>query len=210
MSVNENNELNQEEQPQAPSQEEAEFIMNGFHLVQNTLKEQFPEYEVDGQIGQHQVRGPMMAFTLKQEDKTYTCGFFLSELAHQFQSNPHAVMWLSSFFVDMLDSPESKLLPNPPQTEEEAKEMFDNRIIPHCAQSVREEFDPEPVHVDLSLNPEHGPVLEASFVSIIDGNNTCAIPLHYLLTMYLMNRDPADSIINALHQIKAMHDAPTV
>jgi hypothetical protein len=205
MSVNESNELNQEQQ--TPSQEEAEFIMNGFNLVQETLKEQFPEYEVDGQIGQHQLHGPMMAYTLKKEENTYTCGFFLSELIRQFQSNPHAVMWLSSFFIDMLRSPESKLLPNPPQTEEEAKELFDNYIIPHCTQSVLEEFDPEPVYVDLSLNPEHGPVLEATFVNIIEGNNTCATPLHYLLTLYLMNRDPADSIIQALLQIQSTHEA---
>jgi hypothetical protein len=205
MSINETNELNPEQQ--APSQEEAEFIMNGFHLVQGTLKEQFPEYEVDGQIGQHQAHGPMMAFTLKKDEQSYTCGFFLSELVRQFQSNPHAVMWLSSFFVDMLSSPESKQLPNPPQSEEEAKEIFDNHIIPHCAQSVREEFDPEPIHVDLGLNPEHGPILEASFVNVIEGNNTCAIPLHYLLTLYLMNRDPADPMVQALHQIREAHEA---
>jgi hypothetical protein len=116
-------------------------------------------------------------------------------------------MWLSSFFIDMLRSPESKLLPNPPQTEDEAKELFDKHIIPHCSKSVREEFDPEPVHVDIGLNSEHGPVLEASFVSILEGNNTCAIPLHYLLTLYLMNRDPADTIVQALLQIQNMHEA---
>jgi hypothetical protein len=208
MSVNETNEVNQEQQ--APSEEETEFIVNGFHLVQGTLKEQFPEYEVDGQIGQHQLHGPMMAFTLKKEENTYTCGFFLSELVRQFQTNPHAVMWLSSFFVDMLSSPESKLLPNPPQSEEEAKELFDNHIIPHCAQSVQEAFDPEPMHVALEFNPEHGPILEASFISIIEGNNTCAIPLHYLLTMHLMNRDPADTLVQALLQIKNMQEIATV
>jgi hypothetical protein len=207
MSDNDNNELNQE---QSPNQEGNELIKNVFLLVQGTLIEQFPEYEVDGQVGHHNQHGPMMAFTLKKEDKTYTSGFLLSELVRQFQSNPHAVMWLSSFFVDLLRSPESKLLPTPPQTEDEAKELFDNVIIPHCVQSVREEFDPEPILVDLGLNQEHGPVLEASFVSIIEGNNTCAMPLHYLLTMYLMNRDPADSIIQALFQIKDMHDAASV
>jgi hypothetical protein len=202
----ETNELNQEQQ--APSQEELDIINNGFRLVVNTLKEQFPEYEVDGQVGRHQIHGPMMAFTLKEADKTYTCGFFLTEIINQFQSNPHAVMWLNSFFIDLIRSPESKLLPNPPQSEDDAKDIFDNHIIPHCAQSVREEFDPEPMHVDLGLHPEHGPVLEASFVNIIEGNNTCAIPLHYLLTMYLMNRDPADTIVRSLHQIKQQHDAP--
>jgi hypothetical protein len=205
MSVNETNELNQEQQ--APSPEEEAFIMNGFQLVQGTLKEQFPDYEVDGQIGRHQLHGPMMAYTLTKEEKSYTCGFFLSELIRQFQSNPHAIMWLSSFFVDMLDSSESKPLPIPPQTEDEAKELFDKHIISQCVQSVRETFDPEPVHVDLALNPEHGAVLEASFASILEGNNTCAIPLHYLLTLYLMNRDPADSIIQALVHMKSIQEA---
>jgi hypothetical protein len=204
MTDDETNEITQEQQ--APSTEEAEFITNVFKHVQATLQEQFPEYEVDGQLGNHHLRGPMMALTLKQAEKTYTCGFFLSELVRQFQSNPHAVMWLNSFFYDMLDSPESKLLPNPPQSEEDAKVIFDKHIIPHCAQAVREEFDPEPMHVDLGLNQELGPVLEASFVNITEGNNTCAIPLHYLLTVYLMNRDPADSIIQALLQMKKIHD----
>ncbi|MEX2460760.1 MAG: hypothetical protein WD469_05595 [Paenibacillaceae bacterium] len=204
MSINETNELNQEQQ--APSQEEVEFIKNAFHLVQGTLKEQFPEYEVDGQIGQHHLYDSIMVYTLKKAEITYTCGFFLSELSRQFQSNPHVVMWLSSFFVDMLRSPVSKLLPDPPQTEDEAKEIFDKHIIPHCTHSVQEEFDPEPVYVDLGLHPEHGPVFEASFVKILEGNNTCAIPLQYLLTLYLMNRDPADSIVQALLQIKKMHE----
>ncbi|CAK4840685.1 unnamed protein product [Aphanomyces euteiches] len=205
MSVNETNEANQEQQ--GPNPEEAELITNVFNLVQNILKEQFPEHAVEGQIGQHQQHGPMMAFSLKADEKTYTCGFFMAELIRQFQSKPHAPMWLSSFFVDMLDNEESKPLPNPPQTEDDAKNIFDNYIIPHCAQTVREEFDPEPVLVDLGLNQDHGPVLEASFVNIIEGNNTCAIPLHYLLTLYLMNRDPADPIIQALTQIKETHEA---
>jgi hypothetical protein len=116
-----------------------------------------------------------------KDDTLY--GFFLSELIQQFQSNPHAVMWLSSFFVDMLRSPESKLLPNPPQSEDDAKEIFDKHIIPHCTLSVRAEFAPEPIHVDLALNPEYGPVLEASFVNIIEGKMRHS--LHYLLTLYL-------------------------
>jgi hypothetical protein len=205
MSDNETNELNQEQQ--GPNLEEAELITNVFNLVQGILIEQFPEHVVAGQVGHHQQHGPMMAFTLEEDEKTYTCGFFLSELVHQFQSKPHAPMWLSSFFVDLLDSPNGKPLPNPPQTEEDAKELFDKYIIPQCAQSIREEFEPEPVHVDLGLNSEHGPVLEASFVSIIDGNNTCAMPLHFLLTLYLMNRDPADPIIQALNQIKNSFEA---
>jgi hypothetical protein len=130
----------------------------------------------------------------------------LSELARQFQTNPNAVLWLTAFFVDMIRSPESKPLPTPPQSEDEAKAMFDKVIVPHCAQTVREEFDPEPVYVDLELHPEHGPVLEAGFPSIVDGNNTCAIPLHYLLTLHLMNRDPADPLLQALYQLKELQD----
>lgn len=199
-------EQEQQEQSASGASDEAEVISNWFHLIQNVLKDQFPDYEVDGQVGQHQLHGPMMAFMLQKDGKSYACGFFLSELARQFQTNPNAVMWLTAFYVDLVRSPESRPLPNPPQSEDEAKELFDKHIVPHCAQTVREEFEPEPVYVDLELNPEHGPVLEAGFPSIAEGSNTCAIPLHYLLTLYLMNRDPADTLVQALYQIKEMQE----
>jgi hypothetical protein len=206
MSVNESEQNASTEEQQPSEQQQAEIIMNWFQLVHNVLKEQFPEYEVEGQIGQHQLHGPMMAYSLQKDGNTYACGFFLSELARQFQTNPNAVMWLTAFFVDMVRSPESKPLPAPPQSEDDAKAMFDKVIVPHCAQTVREEFDPEPVYVDLELHPEHGPVLEAGFPSIVDGNNTCAIPLHFLLTLHLMNRDPADPLVQALYQLKELQE----
>ncbi|KIL41496.1 hypothetical protein SD70_06330 [Gordoniibacillus kamchatkensis] len=196
-----------EGEPASRAPDASEIIFNWYQLIQNVLKEQFPDYEVDGQVGQHQLHGPMMAFVLQKEGNSYACGFFLSELVRQFQTNPNAVLWLTSFYVDLIRSPESKPLPNPPQSEDDAKELFDKHIVPHCAQTVREEFEPEPVYVDLELHPEHGPVLEAGFPSISDGNNTCAIPLHYLLTLYLMNRDPADSLVQALYQLKEMQEA---
>jgi hypothetical protein len=193
-----------QEQSSSGAVDEAQVIMNWHQLVQNVLQEQFPEYEVEGQVGQHQLHGPMMAFALKKEGKSYACAFFLTELVRQFQTNPNAVMWLTAFYVDLLRHPDSRPLPAPPQSEDEAKVLFDKHIVPHCARTVREEFEPEPVYVDLELNPEHGPVLEAGFPSIVEGNNTCAIPLHYLLTLYLMNRDPADPLLQALYQLKDM------
>lgn len=209
MTDKETNEITPEQEPL--NTEEAQFITNVFEHVQATLRMQFPDYEVDGQLGNHQQHGPMMALTLKQPERTYTCGFFLSELVRQFQTNPHAVIWLNSFFFDMQDSsPEGKLLPNPPRNEDDAKEMFDKLIIPLCSLAVLEEFAPEQMIVDLGVHAEYGPVLEASFVHIKEGNNTCAIPLHYLLTLHLMNRDPAEPIIQALYQIKEVHDAAAI
>ncbi|MFC0214958.1 hypothetical protein ACFFK0_21340 [Paenibacillus chartarius] len=205
MSDKDTEQLNQDETEASSGPSEGEIIMNWFQLIHNVLKEQFSEYEVEGQVGQHQLHGPMMAFTLKKDDKSYTCGFFLAELARQFQNNPNAVLWLTSYFVDLAKSPESRPLPTPPQSEDDAKHLFDDIIVPHCAKTVREEFEPEPVYIDLELHPDHGPVLEAGFPSIVEGSNTCAIPLHYLLTLHLMNRDPADAIIQALNNLKELH-----
>jgi hypothetical protein len=187
------------EQPAISEQQEA--ILQFFKHVQQALQEQFDEYGVEGQIGQHPVYGTMFAYTLNRDGKTYSCGFFLNELARNFQSKDNPAMWLSSFFVDLIRSPDSRPLPNPPQTEEEAKALFDGYIVPHCAKSIRDEFPDEQVYVDLELHPEHGPVLEAGFPAVKEGNNTCAMPLHYLLTLYLLNRDPADPLIQAMYRL---------
>jgi hypothetical protein len=192
---------NNEDQQTAAQPDEAEIIRNWFFLVQNILKERFPEYEVDGQAGQHQLQGPMLAYHLSKDGKVYSCGFFLQELVRNFQNRNDPVMWLESFFVDLIRNPESRPLPSPPQSEDDAKELFDKIIVPHCAQTVRDEFSDQTVYVDLELHPEHGPVLEAGFPVIKDGNNTCAIPLHYLLSLYLLNRDPADPIVQAMSQL---------
>ncbi|UJF31320.1 hypothetical protein [Paenibacillus hexagrammi] len=194
------NETEQDEQ-RDPEQEQAKAILVWFQHVQQVLKEYFSEYEVDGQIGNNPAYGPMLAFTLSKDGKSSSCGFFLNEIMRNFQSNPNAILWLSSFFVDLLRSPDSHPLPSPPQTEDDAKALFDKHIVPYCAQTVREEFSDQQVYVDLELHPEHGPVLETGFVAVKEGNNTCALPLHYLLTLYLLNRDPAEPIIQAMYKL---------
>jgi hypothetical protein len=173
-----------------------------FQNMQQVLKQQFDEYDVQGQIGQHPNFGPIFTFALAKDDKQYACGFFLSELLHAFQHKQHPELWLSSFYVDMLREGVSKPLPNPPQSEDEAKALIDGQIVPHCATTVREEYSDEAVHVDLELHPEHGPVLEAGFPSIKEGNNTCAMPLHFLFTLYLLNRDPAEPLLAAMETLK--------
>ncbi|MGO4372331.1 hypothetical protein AB4Z21_16480, partial [Paenibacillus sp. MCAF20] len=72
-------------------------------------------------------------------------------------------------------------------------------------EAIRSEFAPEKVHVGLDMHPEQGPVLEAGFPSIIDGNNVCAVPLHLLFTHLMMNRDPAELLIQGLYKIREEH-----
>jgi len=186
---------------QEQEQEKAKVIITWFQHIQQVLKEQYEDYEVEGQIGNNPTYGPMFAFTLAKDGKTCSCGFFLNEIMRNFQSNPNAALWLSSFFVDLLRSPESHPLPNPPQSEDDAKALLDKHIVPYCANAVREEFPDQKIYVDLELHPEHGPVLEAGFVAVEEGNNTCALPLQYLMTLYLLNRDPAEPMIQAMYRL---------
>lgn len=193
-----------EEQNGLP-QEQAEALIALLNHVQQVLKENFEEYEVGGQIGQHPMFGPLFVLSLNQNGNTYECGFFVNELVHNFQTKEDPGLWLSSFFVDLLRSEGSKPLPQSPQSEEEAKALMDGFIVPFCAQSVRSEYE-ETVYVDLELHPEQGPILEAGFPSIKTGNNTCGLPLPYLLTLYLLNRDPSEPIVQALDRIKEEHE----
>jgi hypothetical protein len=196
------------EQPTV-NREEAEGILAWLNHVQQVLSEQFVGYEVAGQVGQHPIYGTMLSFTLSHQDKSYSCGFLLNELAHHFQQKSNPVMWLSSFFVDLIEQGESKPLPNPPESEEEFGAMIDKHIVPHCSQSVRSEFPDEAMYVDLDMHPEQGPVLEAGFPSIQEGMNTCAMPIQFLVTLFLLNRDPAEPLIQALYEIKEKRDQLT-
>ncbi|WP_040948766.1 hypothetical protein [Gorillibacterium massiliense] len=201
---NEQNTQNENEQhdQNTISKEEVEAINTWFQSIRDLLQNQFPECKVEGQVARHAAYGPLLAYSLAKDGKSYATGFFLNELIHQFRNNSNPVLWVSSFFVDMLREETPRPLPAPPQTEEEFKHLVDNVIVPHCATSVREEFAPEEVHVDLDLHPEHGPVLEAGFPTITAGNNVVAMPLHLLIAFYLMNRDPSDGLIQGLYKIK--------
>lgn len=194
-------EQNPNEQP-VLNREEAEGILTWMNHIRQVLVQQFEGYEVEGQIGQHSVYGTLFSFTLSEGDKQYSCGFMLNELVHHFQHKSHPAMWLSSFFVDLIQSGESKTLPNPPQNDEEVGVIVDNYIVPHCTESIRSEFPQETMYVDLDMHPEHGPVVEAGFPSIQKGMNTCAMPIQFLLTLYLLNRDPAEPLVQALYEIK--------
>jgi hypothetical protein len=189
------------EQP-AVDREEAEGILTWMNHIRQVLEQQFEGYEVEGQMGQHPVFGTLFSFTLSEQGKSYSCGFLLNELVHHFQQKSNPAMWLSSFFVDLIQDGVSKPLPNPPQTDEEIGKLIDGYIVPHCGQSIRSEFPQEGMYVDLALHPEQGPVLESGFHSIQEGMNTCAMTIQYLISLYLLNRDPAEPLIQGLYEIQ--------
>lgn len=196
---------------QAPEQNEQQAeLMNLINqLYQHSLaalKNGFEECAVDGQVLGHETFGPLFVFHVRpDESRVYSCGFFLNELLGKFQKNADPALYLSSYFVDLMESPESRPLPNPPQTDDEAKALIDGAILPRCLSVVREEFAPEDVHFQLDFNEQHGPVVEVGFASITDGNNVCAVPIPILMMHHLLNRDPADLLVNGLYRIREEH-----
>jgi hypothetical protein len=172
-----------------------------FQLTRNILAEEYKEYEVDGQVAFHPTYGHLFAFRLQQEGNFYTCGFMLTELIRVFQSNANPPLWLSSFFYDMIQEGTSRAFPNPPQSEEDANKILQEQVLPLIMKGVQEEFEANQVYVDIETNEQLGPVLELGFPSIKDGPNTCAIPLQYFLTMYLMNRDPSEHAVQSLNKL---------
>lgn len=172
-----------------------------FQLTRNILADEYKEYEVDGQVALHPNYGHLFAFRLQREGKSYTCGFMLTELIRVFQSNSNPPLWLSSFFYDMIQAGESRAFPNPPQSEEEANKILQEQVLPLVMKGVQEEFEDNQVYVDLDNNEQLGPVLELGFPTITDGPNTCAIPLQYFLTMYLLNRDPSEHAVHSLNKL---------
>lgn len=179
----------------------AELVKNIYHNGLAALKLHF-QY-VEGQVLNLEAYGPVFIYHVKAEsDDVYSCGFFLRELLTRFQSGNDPTVWMASFYVDLMKIKGGKPLPKPVATEEEAKAMIDNVLVPQCIAAIREEFAPEQIHADLALNQEHGPVLEAGFPAITEGNNVCAVPLHLLLTHLQLNRDPAELLIQGLYNIR--------
>ena len=187
-----------EEVTEEQSNEATEQIQLWFNVVRQVLMSRFPEHEVAGQIAEHSRYGHLFAYQLTQGERVYAVGFFLNELVEKFQNYPDPSLWLASFYYDKMDSGESSLLPAQPDSEEEAKQVIDGIILPMCAQSIREEFPDEEIVMNLELHPDHGPILEASLVRVKEGNNTCAVPIMFLLAMYLLNRDPSEAVTQAL------------
>ncbi|WP_219837419.1 hypothetical protein [Paenibacillus sp. R14(2021)] len=201
---------NDTQDQEANALQEAEFRKVVDALHENGLKAlrfKFEEEQVDGQVLNHEVYGPIFTFKIETRDGgKYATGFFFRELLNTFQNNDDPALWMSSFFFDLMsEGVKDKLLPMPPQSEDEAKALIDNTIVPYCANMIREEFPDEQVYVDLDLHEEHGPVLEAGFTAVTDGNNICALPLHVLIAHYLLNRDPAEPIIQGLYRIREEH-----
>lgn len=205
-----NNNVTNDEQEvqQQPSQEEIQRLIGALHNNSiHALKSMFEGDEVDGQVMNHELYGPIFTYRIqvKEGGHAYACGFFMRELLDKFQNNADPAIWLASFFYDLMKGEGSKLLPPPPQSEDEAKALIDGIIVPHCAKSIREEFEEEQVYVDLDFHEQHGPVLEAGFTAIKDGNNVCALPIHILISHFLLNRDPAEPIIQGLYKIREEH-----
>ncbi|RED51757.1 hypothetical protein [Cohnella lupini] len=199
----ENTETNNDQA--APSEEQwAELVKAVHHNGLVALKMHFDD--VEAQVLNQEMYGPVFVYRVKDESNNgYACGFFLRELVSKFQSGSDAAEWMASFFVEMMRIEGGRELPKPPASEDEAKAIIDNVLVPQCTAAIREEFAPEQVHAGLDWNEEHGPVFEAGFVAIKDGNNVCAIPLHLLYTHLLLNRDPSDLLLQALYKIREEH-----
>lgn len=191
---------------QAPESDERlnELVKAVHHNGLVALRMHFDE--VEGQVVFQEQYGPVFLYQVKDDSNDgYVCGFFLRELVNKFQSGGDPAQWMSSFFVDLMKTKGGKPLPAPPANEEEAKAIIDKVLVPHCLEAVREEFPDEQVHAGLEWNQEHGPVFEAGFPAIKDGNNVCAFPLHILVTHLLLNRDPADLLLHGLYHIREEH-----
>jgi len=182
----------------------AELIKAVHHNGLVALKMHFND--VEAQVSNFHDYGPVFVFHVKDEsDSVYSCGFFLRELIERFQTDNDPAMWMASFFVDLMETKGGKPLPKPASTEEEAKAIIDNVLVPQCIKAVTEEFAPEQVHAGLAWKEDHGPIFEAGFPAIIDGNNVCAISLHLLLVHLQLNRDPGDLLIQGMYDIRVEH-----
>lgn len=187
---------------QEQQQEMEQQVKAWFELTRNILADEYKDYEVDGQVAHHPGFGRLFAFRLQKDGKFYTCGFMLTELIQVYKNNANPPLWLASFFYDMIQAGESRGFPNPPQTDDEANKVLQEVVLPLVMKGVQEEFTEEnQVYVDLEVNEQLGPVLELGFPQITDGPNTCAIPLQYFMTMYLMNRDPSEHAVQSLHRL---------
>jgi len=189
------------ETPKATDEGQAEAIGALFTHCKNTLQQCFEGSAVEGQVGEHPIFGPLFLYTLEFSGQTYSCGFLIGEVARTMQNNPRPDLWLSSFFVDMIREGMSRPLPEQPKSEEESKAYVEQNVLPACARGIGEEFPDRSVHLEVSMHPEYGPILEAGFPEFKEGPNTAALPIALLFTLYLLNRDPSEPVIEALNRI---------
>lgn len=192
------------QQPEMTQEDWTELVNAVHHNSLVALRMKFEQ--VEGQVLNMEAYGPVFVYQVKDADNDgYSVGFFLRELVARFQSGNSPEVWLASFFYELMKIKGGKALPAPPQSEEEAKAVIDNVLVPHCIAAVQEEFAPEEVHAGLAWNEEHGPVFETGFPTITEGSNVCAIPLHVLLTHLQLNRDPAELLVQGLYHIRREH-----
>lgn len=204
-----NNNVKEKTDEEKKREEEAKKIIVAIHSRSlQMLQTDFDAYQVEGQIINHPNFGPMFVYRLKEKegDKEYACGFFMNEMLQKHQDPGRASQWLASFYIDMIEAGVSRPLLAPPADQEAAKKLLDEQVVPFCATAVREEFGPDQVQVGFNMHKQAGPVLEAGFPQFKDGNNACAMPLQYLMTLHLMNRDPSDPLINGLYKIQEEHE----
>ncbi|WP_438350295.1 hypothetical protein ACP8HI_06450 [Paenibacillus sp. FA6] len=169
-----------------------------------SLKKHFNE--VQGQVLNLEAYGPVFVYHVKDDSNDiYSCGFFLRELVARFQSGNDPAIWMASYFFELMKNKGGKALPQPASSEDEAKAIIDKVLVPKCIAEVREEFAPEEVHAGLAWNQEQGPIFEAGFPAIKEGNNVCAFPLHLLFTHLQLNRDPAELLVQGLYKIRKEH-----
>ncbi|MEK4510983.1 hypothetical protein EJP82_14480 [Paenibacillus anaericanus] len=203
-----NNEITNEEDNNSQSNNTDEKLTELIKAVHQNgltaLKMHFDE--VDALVLNHDKYGPIFVYHVKDDSNDgYACGFLLHELISQFQSGSNPAEWMASFFFELMKVKGGKALPKPPVGEDEAKALIDKVLIPQMIEAVREEFAPEQVHAGLDWNEEHGPVFEAGFPVIREGNNVCAFPLHLLFTHFLVNRDPSELLLQGLYKIRKEH-----
>lgn len=182
-----------------------ELVKAVYHNGMTALKMYFDE--VAGQVLNQETYGPVFIFQVKDKSGgVYACGFMMQEMVARFRTGGgDPAEWMASFFFELMKDEGGKPLPKPPSNEEEAKALIDHTLVPHCIEAVKSEFAPEQVHAGLGFVPEHGPVFEAGFPAIRDGNNVCAIPLNLLFTHYMLNRDPAEMLVQGLYKIREEH-----
>lgn len=208
VNMNMNNETTNEEvnnnQEAMSDEKRVELLKAVHHDGMLSLKKHFNE--VQGQVLNLEAYGPVFVYHVKDESNdVYSCGFFLRELVAKFQSGSDPAIWMASFFFELMKTKGGKSLPQPASSEEEAKAIIDNVLVPQCIAEVREEFAPEEVHAGLAWNEEIGPVFEAGFPAIKEGNNVCAFPLHLLFTHLQLNRDPSELLLQGLYKVREEH-----
>lgn len=190
--------MNQNETEEQKAKEREKQVRLWFRYIHDLLKELFADCKVEGNIGEHPNYGHVFVFRLRQGEQAYSCGFFLKELMKAFKTNKNPALWLSSFFVELMNTNRNHPLPSPPENDEEARRLMDGKILPLISRNIQEEYPDGNVAIGINSHPELGLVLEAGFPHITDGNNTCMLSLHYLMTLYLLNRDPSEPVIQAL------------